>query len=63
MRCGDIAAPGSLLRTSPAAGEEEREREGGGGGERGRRGSKELREMEVKMAGADGAKIGPLFAF
>jgi len=32
------------------------------GGE-GRRGSKELREMEVKMAGADGAKIGPLFAF
>jgi len=60
MRCGDIAAPGSLLRTSPAAGEEERERGGGGGG---RRRSKELREMEVKMAGADGAKIGPLFAF
>lgn len=35
---------------------------GGGGGDK-RRESKELREVEVKMAGADGAKIGPLFAF
>lgn len=37
------------------------ERHGANG--EGGRGSKELREVEVKMAGADGAKIGPLFAF
>lgn len=37
--------------------------EGAGEEDTARRGSKELREVEVKMAGADGAKIGPLFAF
>lgn len=56
MRCGDTAAPEpELLRTFPLEEKEERTRH--------RRESKELREVEVKMAGADGAKIGPLFAF
>lgn len=57
MRCGDTAAPEpELLRTFPLEEEEKEENTA-------RRGSKELREVEVKMAGADGAKIGPLFAF
>lgn len=57
MRCGDTAAPEpELLRTFPLEEEEKEENMA-------RRGSKELREVEVKMAGADGAKIGPLFAF
>lgn len=55
MRCGDTAAPEpELLRTFPLEEKEENTA---------RRESKELREVEVKMAGADGAKIGPLFAF
>lgn len=60
MRCGDTAAPEpELLRTFPLEKVKvEVEEEGTA-----RRGSKELREVEVKMAGADGAKIGPLFAF
>lgn len=36
---------------------------GGGRDTSGRTKGKELREVEVKMARADGAKIGPLFAF
>lgn len=58
MRCGDTAAP----RRSPGSPSNFLGGGGGGGGDK-RRESKELREVEVKMAGADGAKIGPLFAF
>lgn len=62
MRCDDTAAPEpELLRTFPLG--EQKEVAEVGEGDTARRGSKELREVEVKMAGADGAKIGPLFAF
>lgn len=60
MQCGDTTAPEpELLRTFSLGEREEEEEEE----DTARRGSKELREVEVKMAGADGAKIGPLFAF
>jgi len=49
-RGGGVQAPSNFLG-------------GGGGHSGGGREGKELREVEVKMAGADGAKIGPLFAF